>query len=183
MRFDEFVAEHHFQVLPADWFTGFSVGVELPPDWEQQADAPHGLRVWVWTSDPRRKVFCANAVLNLYRVEAAVEPEVLFATMCEQQLRSLPSCRELYRDFAAATEGPGGAGTLVLQIDHQVGTIDSATRSRIVVSGQETLIAELTITALHDPSREEPQFVLSLIPGDSGLQAGSGVPPGPLPGE
>jgi hypothetical protein len=31
MRFQEFVAEHHIQVLPADRFVGFTVDVELPP--------------------------------------------------------------------------------------------------------------------------------------------------------
>ncbi|MEI7862923.1 MAG: hypothetical protein WCJ21_09850 [Planctomycetota bacterium] len=166
MRFQEFVAEHQIQVLPADRFVGFTVDVELPLQWEQ-VDAPGGLRVWVWTGDPRKKDFCANAVLNLYRVEAAVDPGVLFSTMCEQEFRSVPKCRELYRDLAAANEGPGFAGTLVLEIDHEVGKIDSATRSRILTHEKETLIAELTITALHDAGREEPQFVLSLIPDNS----------------
>ena len=169
MRFQEFVADHHIQVLPADRFVGFTVDVELPPQWEQ-VDAPSGLRVWVWTDDPRKEVFCANAVLNLYRVQASVDSGALFSTICEQELQSVPNCRELYRNVSAATEGPGVAGTLVLQIDHGVGTIDSATRSRIISTEQETLIAELTISALHDSIPEEPQFVLSVIPNNSKAQ-------------
>ena len=112
MRFDEFVAREHIEVLPADRFVGFPVGVELPPEWEQ-VDAKNGLRVWVWASDPRRKDFCGNAVLNLYRVQAVVEPSVLFAMLCEQQRQSVPNSRELLSDLAAATEGPGAAGTVV----------------------------------------------------------------------
>lgn len=162
MRFDEFISEQHIDVLPVDRLPGFAVGVELPPEWEP-IDSPNGLRVWVWASDPHRNFFCANAVLNFYRLEAVLDPASVFAMLCEQQQGSVPNCSEIVRDFAAATEGPGVAATVVLQIDHEVGTIDSATRSRIVVAERETLIAQLTVTALHDSTRDHAQFALSMV--------------------
>lgn len=175
MRFDEFVAREHIEVRPADRFVGFSVGVELPPEWEQ-VDAKNGLRVWVWASDPRRKDFCGNAVLNLYRVQAVVEPSVLFAMLCEQQRQSVPNSRELLSDLAAATEGPGAAGTLVLQIDHVVGMIECATRSRIITVEHQTLVAELTVTALHDSPLDRSQIGLSVVVDHASLCSDSSPP-------
>lgn len=166
MRFDEFVKQQHIDVLSVEGFEGFSVGVELPPDWAQ-VEAVDGLRVWVGANEPRSGEFCPNAVLNLYRVESLVEPGDLFSMLCEQQSQSVPGCRESYRDLAVAAEGPGVAGTLVLQIAHELGTIDSATRTRIVATEQETLIAQLTITALHDSTQRSPQFGLAIVVGDA----------------
>jgi hypothetical protein len=182
VRFEEFVEENHIEVVATDRFDGFAVGVALPPDWEP-AEAVGGLRVWVWTTDPRRADFCANAVLNLYRVEAAVDPRTLFPAMCEQQCQSVQNHRELYRDLAAATEGPGAVGTLLLQIDHELGTIDSATRSRIVTVDRETLIAELTVTALRDSTPDLPQFGLSVVADDAAADgADAGVVTARAPG-
>jgi hypothetical protein len=65
-------------------------------------------------------------------------------------MQSVPGCHELHRDLAAATERAGVAGALAMQITHELGTIDSVSRTRIITTEQETLIAQLTVTALHD---------------------------------
>lgn len=82
--------------------------------------------------------------------------------LTEQQLQSVPGCREIHRELAAATEGPGVMGVLAMQITHELGTIDSVSRSRIITAEQETLIAQLTVTALHDSRVARANIWLSL---------------------
>lgn len=149
MRFDEFTEEHGLAVSPVDRFVGFVVEVGVPPGWEPFESA-EGVRVWVCRADPCIDVFCANAVLTMHRVEASLDPPEVFAMLSDQQLQSAPKCRELHREFTAAREGPGSAGTLAIQIAHELGTIDSTSQSRIITAERETLIAQLTVTALHD---------------------------------
>ncbi|MDD7814689.1 LpqN/LpqT family lipoprotein [Mycobacterium sp. CSUR Q5927] len=149
MRFDEFVALNGVALSPVDRFDGFAVDVGVPPDWEP-FDSAAGIGVWICRSDPRIDQFCANAVLTLHHVEAPLDAADVFAMLSEQQLQSVPGCRELHRELATATEGPGVTGVLTMQINHELGVLDSVSRSRIITTEQETLIAQLTVTALHD---------------------------------
>jgi surface antigen len=68
--------------------------------------------------------------------------------LVEQQLESVPGCVELSRALTAATDGPGAGGVLTMQIVDRLGTIDSVSRSRIITTDEETMIAQLTVTAL-----------------------------------
>ena len=166
MRFDDFVTHQHIAVLPADRFGGLAVHVAMPPDW-MPVDAADGVRIWIWLNDPCRDDFCANAVLTMHRIEAALDSGEAFVMLCEQQRRSVPNCRELHRARAVADDGPGDTGTLVLRIDHERGTVDSVTTSRIVTFEQETLIAQLTVTALHDSSIDLAHNRLSVAADES----------------
>ena len=166
MQFDDYLSQHHIAMQPAERFAGYATDVLLPPDWEPYGAAP-GIRVWLWRDDPRLAQFGANAVLNLYRVQAPEHPAALdlpalFATLCAQQRQSVPGNRELGRDLTEAPEGLGAAGTLILQIDHEVGTLDSATQTRIVPTDHGALIAQLTVTALHDSPVDWPHIVLTV---------------------
>lgn len=49
-----------------------------------------------------------------------------------------------------------------MQIAHELGTIDSVSRSRIITEGQETLIAQLTMTALHESPVKQANIWLSV---------------------
>lgn len=164
MRFDEFVQKRGLAVFPVDQFAGLAVQVGVPPGWEPFDSAP-GVRVWVCRSDPLVAEFCANAVLTMHRVGAALDPGEVFAMLADQQLQSVPGCHEVRRDLAAATEGAGVVGVLGMQITHELGTIDSVSQSRIVTVGQETLIAQLTVTALHDSPVDRTHIWLSVRPG------------------
>jgi hypothetical protein len=77
----------------------------------------------------------------------------------------VPGCHELHRELAAATEGAGVVGTLAVQITHELGTIDSVCRSRIITTEQETLIAQLTVTALHDSPVDRAHIWLTVREG------------------
>ncbi|BBY12348.1 LpqN/LpqT family lipoprotein [Mycobacterium marseillense] len=149
MRFDEFVQASGISVSPVDRFVGFVVEVGVPQGWEP-LDSALGARVWACRNDPCIDMFCANAVLTMHRVEATLDPAEAFGMLSEQQLQSVPACREVRRELAAATEGPGLVGLLAMEIAHELGTIDSVSRSRIITAEQETLIAQLTTTELHD---------------------------------
>ncbi|OBI41501.1 hypothetical protein A5707_07205 [Mycobacterium kyorinense] len=173
MRFDEFVKEHNVAVFPVDRFAGYVVEVGVPPGWEP-FDSATGVRVWVCRTDPRITEFCANAVLTMHRVEAALAPGDVFAMLTEQQLHSVPGCHELHRELAAATDGPGGAGALFTQIANELGTIDSVSRSRIITAEQETLIAQLTVTALHDSPVDRAHIWLSVQIGAAADPASAG---------
>lgn len=70
--------------------------------------------------------------------------------LAEQQVQLVPGCSEMRRELGVATEGVGIVGLLAMKIDHELGTIDSESRSRIIATEQETLIAQLTVTALRD---------------------------------
>lgn len=146
-RFDDFLERTGITVFAVDQFAGFSVEVGLPPSWELFNSAV-GVRVWVCRTDPPTSVFAANAVLTMHCVKAALDAHEVFTMLVEQQLQSVPQCAELHRDLAAATEGTGSIGVLAMQIAHELGTIESVSRSRIITAEQETLIAQLTVTAL-----------------------------------
>ncbi|WP_406817375.1 hypothetical protein [Mycobacterium sp. M23085] len=164
MRFDEFIDEQAVAVLPVDRFAGLVVEVAVPRGWEP-FDSATGARVWVWPADPSIDVFGANAVLTMHRVEAALNPGEVFAMLAEQQLHSVPGCTELRRELTAATEGAGVTGLLAMRIAHELGTIDSASQSRIITAEQETLIAQLTVTALHDSPVDRAHIWLSVHQG------------------
>jgi len=173
MRFDEFVNKRGLAVFPVDRFAGLVVQVGVPPGWEPFDSAP-GVRVWVCRSDPLVAEFCANAVLTMHRVEAALDAAEVFAMLADQQLQSVPGCHEVRRDLAVATEGAGVVGVLGMQITHELGTIDSVSQSRIVTVGQETLIAQLTVTALHDSPVDRAHIWLSVRPGATAGAASAG---------
>lgn len=151
MRFDEFLDVRGIVASPVDRFSGFVVEVGVPGGWEP-FDSGVGARVWVWRDDPCVDVFCANAVLTMHRVAAPLIPAEVFAMLVEQQLATVASTSELHRNIAPANEGAGVLGTLEMRITHELGTINSSSQSRIIMTEQETLIAQLTVTALdHSP--------------------------------
>nr|WP_231986743.1 hypothetical protein [Mycobacterium sp. 852002-40037_SCH5390672] len=158
---------------PVDRFAGFVVEVGVPPGWEP-FDSAVGARVWACRIDPCIDVFCANAVLTMHRVEARLDAGEVFAMLVEQQLQSVPGCSELHRELAAATEGPGVAALLAMQIAHELGTVDSASQSRIITAEQETLIAQLTVTALHDSPVDRAGIWLTARPGPTANPASAG---------
>lgn len=170
LRFDEFVERAGISVSPVDRFSGCVVEVGAPPGWEL-LDSAVGVRVWVCRTDPRIDEFCANAVLTMHRVEALLDAREALTMLVEQQLESVPGCHELHREIAAATEGAGVVGALAMQITHELGTIESVSRSRIITTEQETLIAQLTVTALHDSPVDRANVWLTVR---AGAEAGSG---------
>ncbi|RAU96330.1 hypothetical protein [Mycolicibacter senuensis] len=167
MRFDEFVARNGVAVSPVDRFDGFAVDVGAPPDWEP-FDATVGVGARICRGDSSINEFCTNAVLTLHRVEVSLDAGEVFAMLSEQQMQSVSGCHELHRELAAATEGPGGAGTLVVRISHELGTIDSVSRSRIIPTEQATLIAQLTVTSLHDSTVDRQNIWLAVRQGAAG---------------
>ena len=73
--------------------------------------------------------------------------------LANQQLQTTPGCHEVHREIAPASESVGVVGMLAMEILHELGTIEGVSRSRILVPEQETLIAQLTVTALqHSPA-------------------------------
>jgi hypothetical protein len=164
MRFDEFVEKHGLVVSPVDRFAGFFVEVGVPPGWEP-FDSAVGVRVWACRDDPCIDVFCANAVLTMHRVEASLDPADVFAMLVEQQLQSAPRCRELRRELGPAGESVGVEGFLAMQITHELGAIDSASQSRIIPAGQETMITQLTVTTLRDSPVDRAHIWLTVRPG------------------
>ena len=61
-----------------------------------------------------------------------------------------------------------------MQITHELGTIDSASQTRIITAGQETLIAQLTVTALHDSPVDRAHIWLTVRPGATAAPASAG---------
>ncbi|WP_201407066.1 hypothetical protein [Mycobacterium paraintracellulare] len=181
MRFDEFTKEHGLAVSPTDRFAGFVLEVGVPPRWEP-FDSAVGTRVWVWRDDPHIDVFCANAVLTMHRVEAPLDPAEVFGMLSEQQLQSAPKCHELHREFTAANDGVGMVGALAMQIAHELGTIDSASQSRIITAEHATLIAQLTVTALHDSPVDRAHIWLTARQGPTANPAPAGQHHAPLRG-
>ncbi|ORV59441.1 hypothetical protein AWC03_12980 [Mycobacterium europaeum] len=173
MRFDEFVQKSGVSVSPVDRFVGFVVEVGVPPGWEP-FDSAVGARVWVCRNDPCIEVFCANAVLTMHCVDEPLDTGDVFAMLVEQQLQSVPGSVELRRQLAAATEGPGIVGLLAMQIAHELGTVDSVSRSRIITTEQQTLIAQLTVTALHDSPVDRTQIWLKVLRGPVAIPAPTG---------
>jgi hypothetical protein len=111
-------------------------------------------------------------VLTMHRVEAVLDCGEVFAMLAEQQLQSVPGCRERSRDLTVAEEGAGVAGTLAMEFAHNLGPLDSICRSRIVATGQETLIVQLTMSVLRgSPVVREPLrlAVRTALPGEEDL--------------
>lgn len=173
MRFDEFVAGNNVVASPVDRFDGLLVDAGVPPEWEP-FDSDVGIGVWVCRNDPCINKFCANAVLTMHRVQPPLNADQVFAMLTEQQLQSEPDCHELRREFAPATEGPGAIGVLGMHITHELGTIDSVSRSRIIATEQETLIAQLTVTALHDSPVERANIWLAVRIGTAAAPPSAG---------
>ncbi len=172
VRFEDYVAERGIPVAPADEFDGYSVTVALPPDWSlfdpQSLGELPGKRVWGWPADPFIERFGANAVLSLSRVGAAPDPAELFAMLCESQMHMIEGTRERARSVTAATEGPGVVGLQFLEFStEEFGRIGSASRTRIVPAGSQTLIAQLTVTALVESPVDFADTGLTVAPGDA----------------
>jgi hypothetical protein len=170
MRFDEFVVKRGLSLSPVNRFAGFIVEVGVPPGWEP-FDSAVGVRVWACRDDPRIDVFCANAVLTMHRVEAPLGPADVFTMLTDQQLQSTPRCRELRRELGPAGESAGAQGSLAMRIAHELGAIDSASQTRIITAGQETLIAQLTVTARHDSPANRAHIRLTVRPGAAAAPA------------
>lgn len=174
VRFDEFVADNGIAAAPADQFDGFAVSVILPPDWALLDVEPYntvpGTRAWAWPADPciERHHFGANAVLSMSVVEASLDPAEVFAMLCEWQLHMVGDTHERRRALEPATEGPGVVGTLMMEITtSEYGPVASVSRTRIIPAGEQTLIAQLTITALLDSPIDKAHIALIVAPGDA----------------
>lgn len=165
MRFDEYLRGNGIDAVPVEEFDGFAVQVVIPPDWELFSSAV-GLRVW--TSPPEEAVggFCANAVLTMHRVGAALNPADVFTMLSHQQQQMIAGGREMHRDLAPTADGPGFAGTLELRITDDARVVDSTSLCRLINDGDQTLIAQLTLTEPHDaPAGGRPELVVRVAPG------------------
>lgn len=147
MRLDEYLHQHEILAIPVEKFDGFEVEVEGPQDWEAVESQP-GMRIWIWPDDPCRPQFCANAVLTMHRVPARIDSDEVFEMLCDEQVQLVPRCHERYRASQPADNGMGINGMLSSQFDSEFGAIASASQTRIIPLAQETLIAQLTLTAL-----------------------------------
>lgn len=172
MRFDQFLQHHGIVAVPLDQFDGFEVNVVGPHDWEAVEDRP-GMRIWVWREDPFMKQFCANAVLTMHQVPARLDPSGVFAMLSDEQVDLVPGCHERQRTAAPADDGIGLQGLLALQFDSEFGTIDSISRTRIITTDQQTLIAQLTLTALHDSPVNWASIQMSVMPDPAPLGVAS----------
>lgn len=146
-RLDQFVHQNGIPMAVVDQFDDYTVDVALPPGWEP-FQSPAGARVCIWRQDPFRTRFCANVVLTMTQVEAILEPAEVFLMLCEWQVHLVPGTQEVSRDWSDAAEGPGVAGALALRIPSAIGLLDSESVTRIATTQQQTLIAQLTLTAL-----------------------------------
>jgi hypothetical protein len=102
----------------------------------------------------------------MHRVEASLDASEVFAMLVDQQSQSVH-------------EGPGVAAALALRITNELGTIDSVSRTRIITTEQATLIAQLTVTALHDSPVDRAHIWLTVRTGAAGSPAAghhSGAP-------
>jgi hypothetical protein len=171
MRMDQLIETTGTVVRPVDRFGGLLVKVGLPPAWEP-VESPFGSHIWVWIGDPRIKDFGANAVLTMHVMESIFDGATVFPALCEQQLQMLSGGRELKRELSAATEGPGVTGLFVTQVSADVGVIESVARSRIVTTDRETLIAQLTVTALNDSPVDWSEIWLTV---ETGTAAGAAL--------
>jgi hypothetical protein len=177
VRFDQYVAERGIVVTPTDEFDGYSVTVGLPPDWalfdRGFLGELAGKRVWGWPADPCAERFGANAVLSVSRVRASLDPTEVFTMLSEWQTHMVEGTRERSRAVGPATDGPGVVGMLFMEIaTDEYGVVGSASRTRIVLAGSDTLIAQLTVTAL----------IASPVDfADMGLTVSASNAPGPVP--
>lgn len=174
MRFDEYLQQHAIVAVPVDRLDGFDVEVEGPQGWEAVEDRV-GMRIWAWRNDPNLQKFCANAVLTTHRVSAVLGPAEVFAMLADEQVQIVPGCHERHRECRPADGGLGVEGVLFSQFDTEIGTIDSLSRSRIIASEQATLIAQLTITALHDSPIDWTHIRLTVVPDSQPTESDSTV--------
>lgn len=177
MRFDEFTAEHDIPVVPVDQFDGFDVAVGVPPDWVA-LDTVVGMGIWVSGVDAGSGKFCANAVLTMNRIDAPLDAVEVFTMLCEQQLQSVPGSHGLHREVAAAPDGHGVLGLLSMCIDHELVVLDSMSLSRIIPVDQQTLIAQLTVTELHDEPMDWDHIRLSVRAAPTASPDSSATPGG-----
>ncbi|GCB01341.1 hypothetical protein [Mycolicibacterium sp. NCC-Tsukiji] len=175
MRFDEFIHSSGITAVPVERFPGLVVEVGLPVGW-YPFEGDVGVRVWACRSDPCIDVFCANAVLTMHRIETRLDAADAFAMLVEQQLQTVAGTRELTRALSAATEGPGAMGLLRMEITDGVGVIESLTRSRIVAVEGETMVSQLTTTALRDSPANRAAVWMTLRSGDASGSHRGGAP-------
>ncbi|WP_375488491.1 hypothetical protein [uncultured Mycobacterium sp.] len=185
MRFDDYVRGRSVALTPVDRFAGFEVNVWLPAGWERVGTVT-GMQVWCPRDGRSTGVFCANAVLTMHHVAAALDAAEVFAMLVDEQLHSVPGCREKHRAIAPAQDGVGVEGFLALHIPtHEFGALDSVTHSRIITDGQQTLIAQLTLTALHSAPVQHAVVRLAVQPGASPagvhIMMGDAYPDEPTP--
>ena len=70
--------------------------------------------------------------------------------------------------MTAATEGPGVVGLQFLEFTtEEFGRIGSASRTRIIPAGSQTLVAQLTVTALVDSPVDFADVGLTVAPGEA----------------
>ncbi len=163
MRFDNYLQQHAIAAIPVEQFDGLEVDVAGPHDWEAVESRP-GMRIWIWPEDPYRQQFCANAVLTMHRIGAPLDPPEAFAMLCDEQVDLVRGCHERYRAWQPDDDGLGIKGMLSLQFDSEVGAIGSASHTRIIPAAQETLIAQLTVTALLGSPANSADIRLSVVP-------------------
>jgi hypothetical protein len=180
MRFDEYLQQRGITAVPVDRMDGFEVTVEGPQDWEP-LEAQPGLRIWVWPQDPYRQQFCANAVLTMHRIAVELDPAEVFSMLSEEQVLVVPGCHVRERASAPAEDSTIGGiqGMLSSQFDSEFGPVDSLSRTRIITADQQTLIAQLTLTALHVSSVDWAGIHLSVVADAAAPDAPVGTGAGP----
>jgi hypothetical protein len=163
MRFDEFLDRNGLSVEAIDQFDGYFVEVAVPLGWEAAASAA-ATRVWIWRDDPCREQLCANAVLTLSRVEAVLDPAEVLSMLCDGQAQLLPGIHEVHRESSVAAEGPGVRGILALVINTDIGVLECVVAARIIAADQQTLIAQLTVTALPESPVDPSAIGFGVVP-------------------
>ena len=185
MRIEQFLQTTGTATRQVDRFDNFMVKVGLPPMW-QPMESPFATPLWIWVSDPCIKEFGANAVLTMYVLDSPITGREIFPMLCEQQLQTFPQSRESKRELQDATEGPGLTGILVTQMDADVGAIDTVAWSRMITTDRETMIAQLTVTALHNSPVDWPEIWLSVetatTTGSVSVSRSGGAPVEQMPG-
>ena len=166
MRFDDYLQRHAISADHVDRFDGFEVKVEGPQDWQAVESRP-GLRIWAWRDDPYLRQFCANAVLTMHRVPVSLDPAEVFSMLSDEQVQLVPRCHERHREVRDADDGIGIQGRLSTQFDSEFGAIDSVSHCRIIAGDQQTLIAQVTFTGLHDSPVDWGHVRLSVVPDTS----------------
>lgn len=177
MRFDDFVRQNGIPFVPAEQFDDYLVEVAVPADWEA-VQPSSGPRVWVWRNDPFKERFCANAVLTLARADAVLDPAGVFEMLCEWQAQMLPGIHEVNRALAEDRVGPGVMGTLELLANADVGVLESVVIARIIATDTQTLIAQLTFTALPESPVRRSQIGFGVIPVPRTALSAPGLPGG-----
>lgn len=163
MRFDEYLAANNASVVAVDQFDDYAVNVAVPLDWDPvdtAADTP----VWVWREDPSKAVFCANLVLTQSRVAAIIDPKEAFDMLCAWTIDSFPTTHEFSREVAPASEGPGILGRFGMLIHCDIGVVSSESLTRIIGTEDQTLITQLTLTAMAGSPVDRANIFLAVRP-------------------